>query len=50
MTETACEKAALVTLREEGTVAVAGQAVRIVPAWRWMLELGPSESDRLELR
>src|SRR4029077_16903213 len=38
MTETACEKATLVTLREEGSVEIAGHTVRIVPAWRWMLE------------
>lgn len=38
MTETACERATLVTLREEGSVAVAGRPVRIVPAWRWLLE------------
>jgi len=38
MTETACERAVLVTLREEGSVVVAGRPVRIVPAWRWLLE------------
>jgi predicted AAA+ superfamily ATPase len=38
MTETACERATLVTLRAEGTVEVSGQPVRIVPAWRWLLE------------
>jgi hypothetical protein len=40
MKETACERASLVTLREEGSVEVAGHPVRIVPAWRWMLESG----------
>ncbi len=40
MAETGCERAILVTLREEGSVEVAGQPVRIVPAWRWMLEPG----------
>ena len=40
MKETACEKATLVTLREEGSVEIAGHTVRIVPAWRWMLEPG----------
>ncbi len=38
MTETSCERATLVTLREEGSVTVAGNPVRIVPAWRWLLE------------
>jgi hypothetical protein len=38
MTETACERVAQVTLREEGSVVVAGRPVRIVPAWRWLLE------------
>ena len=38
LTETSCESATLVTLREEGTVTVGGSSVRIVPAWRWMLE------------
>jgi predicted AAA+ superfamily ATPase len=38
LTETSCESATLVTLREEGTVTDGGSSVRIVPAWRWMLE------------
>jgi uncharacterized protein len=38
MTENACGRAILVTLREEGSVVVAGRPVRIVPAWRWLLE------------
>lgn len=38
MTETLCEKATLVTLREEGSVEIGGRPVRIVPAWRWLLE------------
>ena len=38
MQETACENAILVTLSEEGSVAVAGRPVRIIPAWRWLLE------------
>ena len=36
--ETACERATLVTLREESVAEVAGRPVRIVPAWRWLLE------------
>lgn len=36
--ETACEKATVVTLREEGSAEVGGRPVRIVPAWRWLLE------------
>ncbi len=36
--ETSCERASLVTLRDEGSVEVAGRTVRIVPAWRWALE------------
>ena len=38
MKETACEKATVVTLREEGSAEVGGRTVRIVPAWRWLLE------------
>ncbi|MBW8879237.1 MAG: ATP-binding protein, partial [Acidobacteria bacterium] len=41
LAETTCERATLVTLvtlREEGTVEIAGNRVRIVPAWRWFLE------------
>jgi len=37
--DTGCDRAALVTLREEGTVEMGGRTVRIVPAWRWLLEL-----------
>lgn len=38
MAETSCERATLVTLREEGIAEAAGRPVRIVPAWRWLLE------------
>lgn len=38
MKETSCERATLVTLREEGAADLAGHTVRIVPAWRWLLE------------
>ena len=38
LAETACERATLVTLREEGAVEVEDREVRIVPAWRWFLE------------
>ncbi len=38
MRETSCERATLVTLREEDSVEIAGRTVRIVPAWRWLLE------------
>ena len=38
MKETSCERATLVTLREEGTADIAGRPIRIVPAWRWLLE------------
>jgi len=41
MEELACEKATLVTLREEGSTSVADRPVRIVPAWRWLLEPAP---------
>ena len=40
MKETACEKATVITLREEGSAEVGGRTVRIVPAWRWLLEPG----------
>jgi predicted AAA+ superfamily ATPase len=38
MKETACEKATVVTMTEEGSAEVGGRTVRIVPAWRWLLE------------
>jgi predicted AAA+ superfamily ATPase len=38
MRETSLERATLVTLREEGSTSVDGRTVRIVPAWRWLLE------------
>jgi predicted AAA+ superfamily ATPase len=38
MKETSCERASLVTLREEGSVELGGGTLRIVPAWRWFLE------------
>ena len=43
MRETSCERATLVTLREEGSTDIAGRPVRIVPAWRWLLERPPDE-------
>jgi uncharacterized protein len=48
MEEMACEGATLVTVREEGSVTVAGHPVRIVPAWRWLLEpeLQPLNASR----
>jgi hypothetical protein len=38
MEEASCERATLVTLREEGAADLGGRTVRIVPAWRWLLE------------
>lgn len=38
MQETACERATLVTLREESSLEIGGRPLRIVPAWRWLLE------------
>ena len=38
MVETACEKATVITLREEGAAEVGDRKVPIVPAWRWLLE------------
>jgi uncharacterized protein len=38
MKETSCERATVVTLREESTVDLGGRSVRIIPAWRWLLE------------
>ena len=38
MRETSLERATLVTFREEGSTSVDGRTVRIVPAWRWLLE------------
>jgi predicted AAA+ superfamily ATPase len=39
--ETSCDRATLVTLREESSLDLAGRPLRIVPAWRWLLEPGP---------
>jgi predicted AAA+ superfamily ATPase len=36
--ETGCEQATLVSLREEGSAEIGGRPIRIVPAWRWLLE------------
>ena len=36
--ETSCERATVVTLREEGSLQIGDRPVRIVPAWRWLLE------------
>jgi predicted AAA+ superfamily ATPase len=44
MTETSCERATLVTLREEDSTQIAGRPLRIVPAWRWLLEPADSGS------
>lgn len=38
MKETSCDKATVVTLREEGSAEAGGRRARIVPAWRWLLE------------
>jgi hypothetical protein len=38
MKETGCGNATVVTLRDEGSAEVGGRQVRIVPAWRWLLE------------
>ena len=40
MTETGLDRAEIVTLREEGTVKTDAGTIRIVPAWRWLLEKG----------
>lgn len=39
MQETAVETGTIVTLDEEGTVDVEGGRIRVVPAWRWLVEL-----------
>jgi predicted AAA+ superfamily ATPase len=36
--ETSCDRATLVTLREEGILEISGRPARILPAWRWLLE------------
>lgn len=36
--ENSCDKATVVTLREEGSTEIEGRTIRIVPAWRWLLE------------
>jgi predicted AAA+ superfamily ATPase len=38
MRETLCERATLVTLRDESSAEIGGHTIRIVPAWRWLLE------------
>ncbi len=40
MAETPVGEATLVTLREEETVKLSSGVVRVVPAWRWLLEGG----------
>jgi hypothetical protein len=40
MTETGLDRGEIVTLREEGTVKTDAGTIRIVPAWRWLLEKG----------
>jgi uncharacterized protein len=36
--ETSCERATVVTLREESSLSIGGRPTRIIPAWRWLLE------------
>ncbi|HSK79455.1 MAG TPA: ATP-binding protein [Thermoanaerobaculia bacterium] len=36
--ETSCDRATVVTLREEETLQMGGRPIRIIPAWRWLLE------------
>jgi hypothetical protein len=38
MAETGLDRAEIVTLREEATVKTDTGTIRVVPAWRWMLE------------
>ena len=38
MDERGIDRATLVTLREEGSVDLGGRSVRLVPAWRWLLD------------
>jgi uncharacterized protein len=45
MKETRCDRAVLVTLREEGSVEIGGHPVRIVPGWRWLLEPEAARSE-----
>ena len=40
MTETGLDRGEIVTLREEGMVKTEAGTIRIVPAWRWLLERG----------
>lgn len=40
MAEHELDSALVVTLREEDTVELPGGPVRVVPAWRWLLEEG----------
>lgn len=40
MTETGLDRGEIVTLREEGTMKTDAGTIRIVPAWRWLLEKG----------
>ncbi len=41
MEEREIERGTLITLREEGSIDLAGRPVRLVPAWRWLLEGRP---------
>jgi predicted AAA+ superfamily ATPase len=38
MAETGLDRGEIVTLREEGSVKTDAGIIRIVPAWRWLLE------------
>lgn len=40
-------RATVITLEEEGGIELGGQRVRIVPAWRWLLEPAPDSSAPL---
>ena len=40
-------RATIVTLREEETITIGRRKVRVVPAWRWLLEgLPPASRER----
>jgi len=49
MKELSCEQATLVTLREETSAEIAGRLVRIVPAWRWLLEPEAAEPRPIQV-
>jgi predicted AAA+ superfamily ATPase len=50
MSETGLKRAEIVTLHEEHTISVDGGVIRVVPAWRWLLEEPATSAPRSSRR